>query len=390
MKDFALKVTVVFAIVTVALVLWQLSSIVGLVLVSLAIAAALRAPIEYLIGRGLSRTYAMLIVYGLGIGAIVALFLMVSIPLSGEFTQLGENLVTAYTRLENGRRVFGRLDALLANRLPTVEQLTAFLTGDQIPVVGQTLLDVAQSVGGVIGQFLLAMVLSIYWTADQVRFERFWLSFVPANQRLHARDVWHSLEAQVGAYLRSEVIQSVLAGLLLVPGFWLLGVQYPVIWALLISVAWLVPLVGGLIFLIPLWLMVWIGANAWLATGAIVYTCGVLALMEFFLQRRLYTQTRYTNVLVILVMLMLVSAYGIVGLLLAPLVATTVEICLTKFTEVNTKAPADRITEVDVSLLRSRLVEVQQTVASLDAPNSLRLANLAERLDKLLKQAEEL
>jgi putative permease len=389
MKDFALKVTVVFAILLAAAALWQVRTIVALVLVSFAITAAMRAPIAYLIGHGMRRWLAMLFVYGVSIGGLVALFFLLSFPLTGEFTQLSENIITAYTRIENGRHVFGRLDALLADRLPTVEQLAALLTGDQMPVIGQALLDITQNIGAIVGQFLLAMVLSIYWTADQVRFERFWLSLFPANQRAYARDLWHTLEAQVGAYLRSEVVQSVLAGILLVPGFWLLGVDYPVIWALLISVAWLIPLVGGLIFLIPLWITVWMGEGVWLATAASLYALAILAVMEFFVERRLYTQTRYSHVLVILVMLMLVSAYGIVGLLLAPLLATTIEVLVAKLGEIASRSPVQDIPDIDVSLLQSRLDETRQLVSTLDTPSTLRLASIADRLDDLLKQTEK-
>ena len=390
MKDFALKVTTVFAILLAAAAIWQLRSIVLLALVSLAITAVMRAPIEHLITRGVRRGLAIVIAYGVALGGVVALFYLLSYPLTVEFSQLTENLMIAYERLESGRRVFGRLDALLADRLPTVEELAALITGEQGAIIGQAILDFTQNIGAVVGQFFLAMVLSIYWTVDQVRFERFWLSLLPANQRARARNIWRSLEAQVGAYLRSEAIQCVLAGVLLGPGFWLLGVDYPVIWALLISLGWLVPLVGGLIFLLPLWLMVWTGQGALIATAAVLYTIVVLAFLEFFVERRLYTQTRYTNVLVIIIMLMLVDAYGIVGLLLAPPLATTVEILLAKLAETTARPTAQTIPDVDLSMLQERLDETRLLVSGLDTPSTLRLANMADRLSGLLKQADEL
>lgn len=390
MKDFALKVTVLFAIALAAIVLWQVRSIVALVLVSLAIAAAMRAPIAYLITRGTRRTLALLLVYGITLGALVALILLLSYPLTDEFTQLAGTITATYTRLENGRHVFGRFDTLLASRLPTVDQFAALLTGDQAPILGQAILVMTQKISEIAGQFLLAMVLSIYWTADQVRFERFWLSLFPAQQRVQARDFWHALQAQVGAYLRSEIVQSVLAGILLALGFWLLGVDYPIIWALLISVAWLIPLVGGLIFLVPLWFMVWVGAGPLIATAALLYTLAVLAFMEFFVERRFYKQTRYTHVLLILVMLMLVSAYGIVGLLLAPLLAIVIEAVLAKLGETTARPMVQSLPNIDVSMLQAQLDQTRQLVSTLDIPNTLRLANLADRLDGLLNETEKL
>jgi putative permease len=390
MKDFALKVTTVFAILLAAAAIWQVRSIVAIFLVSLAITAVMRAPIEQLVARGVRRGLAIVIVYGVALGGLVALFYLLSYPLTGEFTQIGENFMTAYERLQSGRRVFGRFDALLADRLPTAEELAILITGEQAPIVGQAVLDFTQNIGAVVGQFFLAMVLSIYWSVDQIRFERFWLSLLPVNQRARAREIWHSLEAQLGAYLRSEAVQSVLAGVLLVPGFWLLGVDYPVIWALLISLAWLVPLVGGLIFLLPLWLIVWAGQGALIATAAVLYTIVVLGFLEFFVERRLYTQTRYTNVLVIIVMLMLVDAYGIVGLILAPPLATTIEVLLAKLADTTTRPASQTIPDVDVAMLQARLDETRLLVSGLDTPSTLRLANMADRLGGLLKQADDL
>lgn len=269
-----------------------------------------------------------------------------------------------------------------------------------MPVVGQAVFDLTQSVSTVIGQFLLAMVLSIYWTADQVRFERFWLSLLPSNQRSPAREIWRALEMQIGAYIRSEVMQSILAGLLLAPGFWLLGVPYPVIWSLLIALGWFVPLVGGIIFLIPLWLLTWSAANAAVATAAVLYTIAVLALMEFFVERRLYTHTRYTNVLVIVMMLMLLSAYGFVGLLIAPLVSIAIEILFAKLAETGIKSVVnptptvspvvDLIADQEVAVLQARLDEIRPRLSDSETPSNLRLANIAERLESLLKEAGSL
>jgi putative permease len=390
MKDFALKITVVFAILLAGLALWQVRSIVMVFVVSLAITATVRAPMAHLIERGLRRGIAMLVVYGVGLGGLLILFYLLSFPLALEFTTLSDNLMLAYTRLQEGRAVFSRFDPLIADRLPTVEELAAILTGDQLTVFGEAVINATQNLGGIIGQFLLAMVLSIYWTADQLRFERFWLSLLPVAQRARAREVWHSIEAQVGAYLRSEIVQSVLAGLLLAPGFWLMGINYPLIWALFVSLAWFIPLVGWLIVVVPLWVMIALGEGAVTATGAVAYTLIILAFLEFFVERRLYTQTRYTNVVVILVMLIMVDAYGIVGLLIAPLLATAIEVLLAKLVEKPTKTVTETLSDTDISKLKARLEETRQLLATVDAPTVPRLVNMTDRLEGLLSQADEL
>jgi hypothetical protein len=89
-------------------------------------------------------------------------------------------------------------------------------------------------------------------------------------------------------------------------------------------------------------------------------------------------------------MLMLVSAYGIVGLLLAPLLATAIEVLLVKLGETTTRPAPQEIADIDVSQLQTRLDEMRQLVSNLDTPSTLRLASMADRLDNLLKQTEKL
>lgn len=65
------------------------------------------------------------------------------------------------------------------------------------------------------------------------------------------------------------------------------------------------------------------------AALAVVYTVAVFALMEFVVERRLYTRSFwYGRVLVLVIMIAMVDAFSLLGLLIAPLVATTIQIFL--------------------------------------------------------------
>ncbi len=48
--------------------------------------------------------------------------------------------------------------------------------------------------------------------------------------------------------------------------------------------------------------------------------------MEFYLEPRLYTRTRYWRVLVLLIMLAMTDAFGLLGLLASPPLATALQI----------------------------------------------------------------
>ncbi len=390
MKRFAVSVLLVFAILLLAIILWRISSIIVLFLVSLAIAAAARAPIEGLMDRGIPRPLAVLAVYAFILLAIVALGYFLFMAVGRELGTVSEDLTTIYRTLATrwGGGILQNSPALAAS-LPAPEQLGQMLAQGEF---NGALRDVAGFTTG-LADFLthagIAFVVSIYWTSDRLHFERLLLSLLPATHRTRARAMWRTLETGVGAYLRSELAQGVLAAILLAPAFALFGLRYPVFWALVGALLWFIPLVGSLIFLVPLWLVTWVQNGPVVATGAVAYTIFVFAFLEHVVERRMVTPEGRSNVLVLLVMLMMGAAFGLVGLLLAPPVAMAIHIFLT---ELVTPAMATNEPEAlapTVEQLEARLDEVRGLIGGMETPSAPRLVNMAERMGDLLKQANE-
>ncbi|MEZ4663092.1 MAG: AI-2E family transporter [Caldilineaceae bacterium] len=392
MKQIVLFTTVVLAIILAFAVAWQLISIVLLFFVSLVIAATLRTPIDALIQRGFSRTLATSLVYGVLLALIIGLLLIISIALMDELSLLLTDLSTVYTRLQMRWQSGQRLGPLVAARLPPPEQVAQWVTDSDLANLAQGALGFTQNMANLISQLLVALVLSIYWTTDRLRFERLWLSFLPTGQRIEARATWRTLEDGVGAYTRSEMLQSFLAGGLLTGGYWLLGVHYPFLLALVAALAWLIPLVGGLIALLPLAAVAWLNVSPIVFVVSILYTIGILCIMEFVVERRLYPNSRYQRVLVLLVMIALADFYCLIGLLVAPFLATVIQISLNKLIESSTKPEPPTLSEslrVDLQLLQTRLHEVQtQIQGNADEPAAKRLSSLTARLNTLVLETE--
>ena len=390
MKRFALSVLLVFAVLLLAIILWRISSIVFLFAASLAIAATVRAPIDKLMDLGLPRPLALLAIYGGVLITVVALGYLLFQALGRELGTISEDLTTIYRTIAIrwGGGVIQNSPALAA-RLPTPEQLGQMLAEGQFSgLLGQ----VAGFTSGV-ADFLthagIAFVVSIYWISDRLHFERLLLSLLPATHRTRARAMWRTLEAGVGAYIRSELVQSLLAVVLLAPAFALLDLRYPVLWALIGAVTWFIPLIGALIFMVPLWLITWVQNGALIATAAVAYCIVVFAFLELVVERRLVTPEGRSNMLVLLVMLSMGEAFGVVGLLLAPPVAMAIYIFLTQLV-----TPAMAVTEPaalapTVDHLEARLEEVRGLIGGLEADSAPRLANMTARMEELLQQARK-
>ena len=132
----------------------------------------------------------------------------------------------------------------LVARLPPPSKLFEAVTGDQGQLVLPAILGFTQGMGGVVSGAIVILFLSLYWSINQIHFERLWLSLLPSGQRKQARDIWRTIEPDIGAYIRSQIVQSLLAGLLLGLGYWLLGSPYPALLALTGALACLIPWLG--------------------------------------------------------------------------------------------------------------------------------------------------
>jgi predicted PurR-regulated permease PerM len=134
---------------------------------------------------------------------------------------------------------------VLVRRLPPPGKLFEAATSSQGQLVLPALLGFSQSIGKLVSGTAIILFLSIYWSINQIHFERLWLSLLPSGQRKQARGIWRTIEPDLGAYIRGEVLQSLLAGLLLGLGYWLLGSPYPALLALAGALVCLIPVVGG-------------------------------------------------------------------------------------------------------------------------------------------------
>jgi predicted PurR-regulated permease PerM len=321
------------------------------------------------------------------VGVITILLVLISLPLAQELQGLTNDLAINYQYISVIWQEGNQIQQAITRQLPPIDKLYEAL-------IGQPGITALQTVSGVSSVFLTGLanllavvVLSIYWTADRVRFERLWLLLLPIEQRAPARAIWREIETNVGAYMRSEMIQSLLAGLLLGLGYWLMGLKYPIILALFGAFAWFIPMIGAIVALIPV-LVVNFTSGVFVGAAVTCYTLGVLAVLEWVVEPRLFNSQRFSNLLIVLVMLALIDAFGIAGLLAAPPVAVAIEI-LFRHNLRQLPVPADKPVP-PIAALQERLDHVQARIAKQEmAANSPEVTNLVGRLSKLIEEVAQ-
>jgi predicted PurR-regulated permease PerM len=397
MKRLALITATIVATLSAVWLAWELRGVILIFFASLATAAALRPAATWLARRHIHPTAALAIAYLIAAASIAIVIAVAVSPVAGDIERLSADSGRAYEVIRDEWPRGSPIEQSLARYLPQQEQtdtpLAGVFSGQIRALLGVTLGVVATGINVV-----LVVILSIYWSFDRVAFERLWLSLLPVERRTAARDIWRAIEQETGAYLRSEIIQCVAAGLLLNWGFSLLGYPYPALLALIGAVAWIIPWVGGalavaavVIASLPATLAPDGPSWASVALPASLYTLVVLSFLEFVVEPRLFDRRRYNAILVVILMVGLADWLGIWGLLLGPPLAAALQILGLHLLEQRQQAAMEAATAdvIDApASLQSRLEEIRATLSrsEQDRPE---LASLVDRLSELINQAKE-
>lgn len=351
------------------------------------VTAAARPMVESLTRRKIKRGLAVLITYLYIIGVFILILVVVGGNIIQNFPLMSELLLADFNLLRDKLAEGNAVQKWIVTWLPNVDQLYLILTGNSGAVLAQRVVKFTSSIAGNIGKIFASLILSIYWTLDRVHFERLWLSLFPPVSRERWRSISHDVENDLGAYLRSEAVQTLLAGVLLAVGFAIIGVPFPIILGAFGAVAWLVPWVGAAIALavvgiVSLWLAP-MGALVW----AILLMVVVYLFLELVVEPHFFKRRRYNSWMSILLFLALSETYGVLGMLLAPPIATTVEILVRRISKFNipsnTEADKEDRTMIRMGALRQRLTTLYQKAEGQEELILPQTANLMERLDQL-------
>ncbi len=218
--------TAVMTTLLALVILWQFRIVVLYVLISLMLAAALRPLANRLVGRGFLVRVAWILLYLVILGGFGLLLFLTGEAVINEIQLLARTVsVQDEWRLPTWLEGSSFQQALVA-WLPPASKLFEAFTGDQGQLVLPAILSFSQGIGSIVSGFIVIIFLSLYWSINQIHFERLWLSLLPSGQRKKARGVWRVVEPDIGAYIRGQVIQSLLAGMLIRSG--VLAARIPV------------------------------------------------------------------------------------------------------------------------------------------------------------------
>ena len=381
MKCLAVSVTLVFATVAGAVLLWQFREAILLFALALATVATLRPAVDFLVARRVRRSLALALTFvGLLLGA-AALAMALGPPLLSESQHAANELMHAWDGA-SGSQV-SLLRRVLVERLPASAELYRAL-GSQTPGSGaQAVLGITMSALELFGRAVIVLAMSVYWLANRDAFEHWGLSLLSSGWRVRTRETWRASKAGVGAYLRSQLAQSLVAIVILDLGFHALGLRYATLPAVAGGLARLIPVVGIPCAVLAA-MLVGLADGTATAAGA-----GLLAAATFMLiavvGARTFPLRRNNAILEIVTLVALADAYGMAGLFAAGPVAAAIHLVGGRIL-----FPGQSVVSVDLRGVALRLATLRQRIALSTIPASPALIGVVDRLDRLVGSARRL
>ena len=379
-------ITVGLAVMTTLLalvVLWEFRIVVVYVLISLTLAAALRPLVKRLAKRGFVMRVAWILLYLAVLGSFGFLFFLTGETAINEIQQLTRSVSVQDAWSVPAWLEGSSFQQVVLAQLPPPSKLFEAVTGSQGQLVLPAIFGFTQGIGGAASGGFVILFLSLYWIVNQIHFERLWLSLLPSGQRKQARGIWRTIEPDLGAYIRSQVIHSLMAGLLLGLGYWALGSPYPALLALVGALACLIPVVGPTLAVIPP-LLVGLLTGVQLSLFTVLYTLVVLIALGVWVKPRLFNRKWDNPILTLVILIVLANAFGLLGIVLAPPLSAVCQILWSLLVSHRLASGA----AAQVSDLKERQERLWAVIRAMDEPPLPLVTSSMERLTRLMVKAE--
>lgn len=244
--------------------LWQLSSLVLLLLAAVVIASAAEPGVEFFLERKFPRPLAVVSVY-VGVLAIIASVVWFFVPPVLAETSAVLALLPQYLSQAQslGLSFFPGAETSLLDSVTALQN--AFSD------TGAGVLKFLSSLFGGVFYFLLTIIVSIYFSLSETGIDDFLRLVTPAKHREYVLGLWRRSQKKIGLWMQGQLLLSLIITILLYLGLSLLGVPYALLLAVFAGIMELIPVFGSFVAAVP-------GLLAVLALGDLTLVLIVAAL----------------------------------------------------------------------------------------------------------------
>ncbi len=234
---------IVLAVVALAAFLASIISIVLVVVVAIVFAEGIRPLVAELERRRLPEPVGILVVY-IGVLAFIALMVLLLVqPIVSEASSLATNFPTYEKDFLNW---FTGVERQFHFNVDVAKQV-----GSVIDATRGVLFAIGGTIFSIIVDFVLVLVVGFLWLVSSDRLKTFTVDLFPEAHQELIVDIFREMGFRMGGFLRAVAINSLALGLVVGIACWLLRLPDPVILGIFAGLTAAVPMVGGIIGVVP-------------------------------------------------------------------------------------------------------------------------------------------
>ncbi len=310
-------VVVLFFLVVMAYLMYSLSEIITVMIISALIAYILDPMASFFERKGLSRTSATTIIFLLIICTIGLAGWLIIPSLVGELFTIHGSISLSDTDM-----VAGTIEKFITNTFPFIDpgafDLKAKIAG-LISTITDESLSVLGNVVALISTFAIVPFVVFFLLRDGRSMKKLFIAYVPNRYFEMTLTFLHKVDQQLGGYLRGQFIEAAVVGVLSVIALGILNIKYFTVIGIFAGLANLIPYVGPVAGAIPAIIINIVEGGD---TTITIYIIAAFALIQFidnmFVQPMVLSRSVDLHPLVI-VLAVLIGAqfFGLLGMLLA-------------------------------------------------------------------------
>ncbi len=243
-----LNIQLMLSVLAAGLLLWLLITYASLIAEVLAIllgafllSLAMRPAADFLMRWKIPRGATVLLIYLL----VVAFFAGIGTVAGVAISQQAARLADVVPQLP--QNALERLSSIpqIAQFLPSLDRLAEWLSRG-LETLARTTLDAAASVGKVVVDLILVVILAFFFTVDQSIGRKLLDTWVPDDQRERIETVISNATARLSRWVRVQLVIIVYFSVAYGGGLLIIGVPFALVIGLIGGILELVPYLGGI------------------------------------------------------------------------------------------------------------------------------------------------
>lgn len=367
-----------------AIIVWKAHSAVVLVLASLAIAAAVSLVVDTMARRGAARPLGLVVAYAAGLAMTAALVYIVGLALAVEAPRVADHFAISYDALKARSADAHGIERTILDRLPASTAVFESLGGERSSALAMGALAATRHLLDGVIFLILSLVLSVYWAGRGLHIAKLVGTLIGQERSDAVFRHWRALGRLAGSHVRRALVECSLCAVTLAVVLRLVGVDAWALAAAAAALSLLIPFAGTVMAVAFVTLAGLATSPTAAVAGGLVGLIVVVGL-RIWVAPRLLPVRRANPLVIVASAMVLTSALGLVGLILAPLAAAIVTLVARRLLARRIVA---RAAEDELAALAAEVQQLESVVQLAGEPVPEDVRKLVDRLRLLVLEGE--